>query len=97
MSDYFSRDKADILGKKWAVSCTPARPYADLARLLFFCYIWGVGKASNCLSGGGVSKPHRSKYILVGDCFVQLPRLWLHPFFFSIASARLWTALSLFL
>src|SRR5204863_5714607 len=47
--------------------------------------------------GGGASKPHRSKYILVVDRIVQLPRLWLHPFFFSFALSRLWIALSRFI
>jgi len=31
-------------------------------------------------SSGGASKPHRSKYIVVVDRFVQLPRFELHLF-----------------
>jgi len=46
-----------------------------------------VGKAEQAyffqsllFPGGGASKPHRSKYILVVDRFVQLPRFELHLF-----------------
>jgi hypothetical protein len=33
------------------------------------------GKAVTVFLGGGASKPHRLKYILVGDRFQKLPRL----------------------
>jgi hypothetical protein len=39
-------------------------------------------------SGGGTSKPHRSKYILVVDRFQKLPRFWLHiPLFLLYKAA----------
>src|SRR5437588_10033366 len=33
---------------------------------------------------GGTSKPHRSKYILVVDRFMKLPRPWLHTPLFPL-------------
>jgi hypothetical protein len=51
-------------------SCTPERLNANLARLCVIVLYSGGKKGKSCLSGGGASKPHRSKYILVVDRFV---------------------------
>ena len=99
--------KGEMYIKCVTASCTPARLNAARRKLLPLGYLIRsirMGKAEQVdflegllFPGGGASKPHRSKYILVVDRIVQLPRLWLHPFFFSFALSRLWIALSRFI
>jgi hypothetical protein len=75
--------KSSLLARQHA--STPQVAREQLVR-----YSIGVRKAepvdfleSSLFSGGGASKPHRSKYIVVVNRIVQLHYLWLHPFFFS--------------
>ena len=63
-----------VESKRGTVSCTPARLNADIARLSLLCYSISIGKSrvrgflrTLAFPGGGASKPHRSKYIVVGS------------------------------
>jgi hypothetical protein len=78
-----------------------ARLYAGtlILHAIYLCgRVYQRGKAGTVFSGGGASKPHRSKYILVVDRFQKLPRLSLHTLLFPLckASCRLPSASFLF-
>ena len=76
--------------KKWELlarqhACTPV-----LARLFILCYSVSMGKAEqvdflegSLFSSGGASKPHRSKYILVGPVILPLCAVCVLSFLFT--------------
>lgn len=79
------------LGKIIA-SCTPARQNAYLARLVLVRYSTSMGKVEQidflesllAFPGGGVSKPHRAKYILVGPVILPLRFICVLSFLFTV-------------